>query len=67
MVQLVPYVDLKELGIWEPLAMKLQTYRTAVEAAVLLLRMRTLSLATRRRAMTRTGKPVLQMLARSEC
>lgn len=27
----------------------------------------TLSLATRRRVMTRTGKPVLQMLARSEC
>ncbi|CAO2629870.1 T-complex protein 1 subunit gamma [Lemmus lemmus] len=30
-------VDMKELGIWEPLAVKLQTYKTAVETAVLLL------------------------------
>ncbi|NWS77679.1 TCPG protein, partial [Crotophaga sulcirostris] len=30
--------DMKELGIWEPLAVKLQTYKTAVETAVLLLR-----------------------------
>ena len=28
---------MKELGIWEPLAVKLQTYKTAVETAVLLL------------------------------
>nr|KAF6290347.1 chaperonin containing TCP1 subunit 3 [Myotis myotis] len=31
-------VDMKELGIWEPLAVKLQIYKTAVETAVLLLR-----------------------------
>ncbi|XP_048369815.1 T-complex protein 1 subunit gamma [Sphaerodactylus townsendi] len=31
-------VDMKELGIWEPLSVKLQTYKTAVETAVLLLR-----------------------------
>ncbi|XP_056402909.1 T-complex protein 1 subunit gamma isoform X1 [Hyla sarda] len=31
-------VDMKELGIWEPLAVKLQTYKTAVETAILLLR-----------------------------
>ncbi|XP_028911479.1 T-complex protein 1 subunit gamma [Ornithorhynchus anatinus] len=31
-------VDMKELGVWEPLAVKLQTYKTAVETAVLLLR-----------------------------
>uniref|UniRef100_A0ABI7XFN8 T-complex protein 1 subunit gamma n=1 Tax=Felis catus TaxID=9685 RepID=A0ABI7XFN8_FELCA len=31
-------VDMRELGIWEPLAVKLQTYKTAVETAVLLLR-----------------------------
>ncbi|KFO19695.1 T-complex protein 1 subunit gamma [Fukomys damarensis] len=31
-------VDVKELGIWEPLAVKLQTCKTAVEMAVLLLR-----------------------------
>ncbi|XP_034954174.1 T-complex protein 1 subunit gamma [Zootoca vivipara] len=30
--------DMKELGIWEPLSVKLQTYKTAVETAVLLLR-----------------------------
>ncbi|CAB3365408.1 Hypothetical predicted protein [Cloeon dipterum] len=31
-------VDMKELGIWEPLTVKLQTYKTAVETAILLLR-----------------------------
>merc|ERR1719238_2376651 len=30
--------DMKELGIFEPLAVKLQTYKTAVETAILLLR-----------------------------
>lgn len=30
--------DMKDLGIWEPLAVKLQTYKTAVETAILLLR-----------------------------
>lgn len=31
-------VDMKDLGIWEPLSVKLQTYKTSVETAVLLLR-----------------------------
>ncbi|XP_007453019.1 PREDICTED: T-complex protein 1 subunit gamma-like [Lipotes vexillifer] len=31
-------VDMRELGIWEPLAVKLQMYKTALETAVLLLR-----------------------------
>jgi len=31
-------VDMKELAVWEPLAVKLQTYKTAVETAILLLR-----------------------------
>uniref|UniRef100_A0A8C5WKW4 CCT-gamma n=1 Tax=Leptobrachium leishanense TaxID=445787 RepID=A0A8C5WKW4_9ANUR len=31
-------VDMKDLGIWEPLAVKMQTYKTAVETAILLLR-----------------------------
>ncbi|XP_069584910.1 T-complex protein 1 subunit gamma [Ranitomeya imitator] len=31
-------VNMKDLGIWEPLAVKLQTYKTAVETAILLLR-----------------------------
>uniref|UniRef100_A0AAY4C4X3 T-complex protein 1 subunit gamma n=1 Tax=Denticeps clupeoides TaxID=299321 RepID=A0AAY4C4X3_9TELE len=30
--------DMEELGIWEPLAVKAQTYKTAVETAILLLR-----------------------------
>lgn len=30
--------DMKDLGIWEPVAVKLQTIKTSVEAAVLLLR-----------------------------
>lgn len=31
-------VDMNKLGIWEPLSVKLQTYKTAVETAILLLR-----------------------------
>lgn len=31
-------VDMNERGIWEPLAVKLQVYKTAVETAILLLR-----------------------------
>jgi T-complex protein 1 subunit gamma len=31
-------VDMKELGIWEPQAVKLQSVKTAVESACLLLR-----------------------------
>jgi len=31
-------VDMNKLGIWEPLAVKQQTYKTAVETAILLLR-----------------------------
>ncbi|XP_063245082.1 T-complex protein 1 subunit gamma [Bacillus rossius redtenbacheri] len=30
--------DMKDLGVWEPLSVKLQTYKTAVETAILLLR-----------------------------
>ncbi|XP_059490630.1 T-complex protein 1 subunit gamma [Neocloeon triangulifer] len=30
--------DMLELGIWEPLTVKMQTYKTAVETAILLLR-----------------------------
>jgi len=30
--------DLQKLGIWEPLVVKLQTYKTAIEAACMLLR-----------------------------
>lgn len=30
--------DMKELGIWDPLAVKLQIYKTALETAILLLR-----------------------------
>lgn len=31
-------VDMKELGVWEPLEVKAQTIKTAVESATLLLR-----------------------------
>merc|ERR1719500_161035 len=30
--------DMEQLGIWEPLAVKLQVYKTAIETAILLLR-----------------------------
>ena len=31
-------MEQKEVGLWEPLAVKLQTYKTAIETAILLLR-----------------------------
>jgi len=31
-------VDMKEFGIWEPYSVKTQTYKTAIETAILLLR-----------------------------
>jgi T-complex protein 1 subunit gamma len=31
-------VDMKEFGIWEPFSVKAQTYKTAIETAILLLR-----------------------------
>jgi len=31
-------VDMKELNIWDPLLVKLQVYKTAIETAILLLR-----------------------------
>ncbi|XP_022335119.2 T-complex protein 1 subunit gamma-like [Crassostrea virginica] len=31
-------VDMKDYGIWEPFAVKVQTYKTAIETAILLLR-----------------------------
>jgi len=31
-------VDMNDLKIWEPLSVKLQTYKTAIETAILLLR-----------------------------
>ena len=31
-------VDMKELGVWEPYAVKVQTVKTAIEAASLILR-----------------------------
>lgn len=31
-------VDMKELKVWEPLSVKLQVYKTAIETAILLLR-----------------------------
>lgn len=31
-------VDMKELGVWDPLSVKIQTYKTAIETAILLLR-----------------------------
>lgn len=31
-------VDMKELGVWEPYLVKMQTIKTAIETATLLLR-----------------------------
>jgi T-complex protein 1 subunit gamma len=31
-------VDMSELGVWDPLSVKLQSYKTAIETAILLLR-----------------------------
>ncbi|RWS16208.1 T-complex protein 1 subunit gamma-like protein [Dinothrombium tinctorium] len=42
--------DMKELGIWDPLAVKLQAYKTAVETAVLLLRIDDIVSGSKKRA-----------------
>jgi T-complex protein 1 subunit gamma len=42
-------VDMKERGIWEPLSVKLQVYKTAVETAILLLRIDDIVSGTKKR------------------
>jgi len=51
-------IDMKELGIWEPLAVKVQTLKTAVEAACLLLRVDDIVSAQRQKSSQgRLAKP----------
>ncbi|OLY82744.1 T-complex protein 1 subunit gamma, partial [Smittium mucronatum] len=43
-------VDMKEYGIWEPLAVKIQTIKTSIESACLLLRVDDIVAATSKRS-----------------
>ena len=52
-------VDMKTYGIWEPLAVKLQTYKTAIETAILLLRIDDI-VSGAKKASTLTDKPAQQ-------
>jgi len=40
--------DMNELGVWEPLSVKLQVYKTAIETATLLLRIDDIVQGTKR-------------------
>ncbi|XP_031441760.1 T-complex protein 1 subunit gamma-like [Clupea harengus] len=47
--------DMETLGIWEPLAVKAQTYKTAVETAILLLRIDDIVSGHKRKGEEQTG------------
>uniref|UniRef100_A0A1B6DCI8 T-complex protein 1 subunit gamma n=1 Tax=Clastoptera arizonana TaxID=38151 RepID=A0A1B6DCI8_9HEMI len=49
--------DMKDLGIWEPLTVKLQTYKTAVETAILLLRIDDIVSGSKKKDKDNTGQP----------
>lgn len=49
--------DMKELGIHEPLAVKLQTYKTAIETAILLLRIDDIVSGSKKRGDGGAGGP----------
>lgn len=52
-------VDMKQYGIWEPMAVKQQTYKTAIETAILLLRIDDI-VSGSKKASTLTDKPAAQ-------
>ncbi|XP_076257855.1 chaperonin containing TCP1 subunit 3 [Rhynchophorus ferrugineus] len=54
-------VEQKENGIWEPLAVKLQTYKTAVETAILLLRIDDIVSGSKKRGNNEPPTPSQQM------
>ncbi|KXJ79086.1 T-complex protein 1 subunit gamma [Aedes albopictus] len=54
-------VDMKEKGIWEPLSVKLQVYKTAVETAILLLRIDDIVSGSKKKADDGTGAGPAQM------
>ncbi|KAF6039327.1 CCT3 [Bugula neritina] len=56
-------VDMKEFGIWEPFSVKAQVYKTAVETAILLLRIDDIVSGTKKQA---GGGDVPQQAAASE-
>ncbi|KAH9286186.1 T-complex protein 1 subunit gamma [Echinococcus granulosus] len=45
-------VDMKELGVWDPVAVKSQTFKTAIETAILLLRIDDIVSGTKKAADT---------------
>lgn len=50
-------VDMKTRGIWEPLSVKLQTYKTAIETAILLLRIDDIVSGSKKKKDNETAQP----------
>lgn len=50
--------DMSQLGIWEPLAVKLQVYKTAIETAILLLRIDDIVSGSKKRGADDAGPAV---------
>ena len=49
--------DMKELGIWEPYEVKVQTMKTAIEAAAMLMRIDDIVSGIQRKSKDRTSQP----------
>jgi len=50
-------VDMKQFGIWEPFSVKAQTYKTAIETAVLLLRIDDIVSGSKKKTKDSDGAP----------
>jgi len=48
-------VDMKEFGVWEPFSVKTQTYKTAIETAILLLRIDDIVSGSKKKSGDQTG------------
>lgn len=59
-------VDMKQRGIWEPLSVKMQVYKTAVETAILLLRIDDIVSGSKKRGGNDGGPTPSQMAAGAE-
>ena len=49
--------DMKELGVWEPYEVKVQTMKTAIEAAAMLMRIDDIVSGIQRKSKDRTSQP----------
>ena len=59
-------VDMKDYGVWEPYSVKAQTYKTAIETAILLLRIDDIVSGTKKQSSLDGGAPAPQAPAQPE-